>query len=166
MNNKIIVTSTECYSGNATHGRNHQHQLLMCTRNVEQLPFLYYVNGPSDDGRSFEVIKEFALTDEVMNQLISLKEKFTEIINKLAVPSFDGNIPYRLKSAFEAANVSKAKKKEMEDVLRKAQSIGFELEKHCSAVADELKKQYCNECWSLLKDLVDFDFKYFQSIFY
>lgn len=160
---KLIITCTECYKGNATHG-SHQHQAVLINENTV-IPFFLFENGPSDSDREMWTLNEIELSDDQFNELIEYKNEYFETINKISTPRLDGGIEWSYKKIIESFdNKFKSEKKEALKQYQDAMRALFELSKATDPFIKSIKLDYCCKVFKAVDSLEDFD--YFKSIFY
>ncbi len=72
MTNQLGYTLTDCYIGNANYGCK-QKQMVVITHD-SIVPFTNYLNGPSDSGRSQQVIPIRRLTEQEVTRIFEIKK--------------------------------------------------------------------------------------------
>lgn len=159
---KFIITQTECYKGNATHGT-HQHQgVLILNEKVE--PFFKFENGPADSDRSITTIFEKKITPEIFQKIIKLKKDYFANLEKLTQPSLDGSKPYQFKRELESFSGMKIETEKALKEYNNAMDALFSLSTTIDPFINKMKFNYCEDVWKLLDEPKNI--KYFKSIFY
>lgn len=173
---RVIITSTDCYRGNASHSNSTQHQIVLEEVIIDELTrktaFIDFVNHPADADRGQEVIYQQEISDEQYEQIKALQEKFAKQMKGLDFPSLYGSMPYYFEDTLKSVKGLGAEKKQIEKLYEEAQTALQVLESKAYPFKKAIKDAYCKEVYEVINPKIeDWDghkdqFAYFQTIFW